>query len=256
MINFIYSTINILKNTYSSIKIFIKIYSIKILFNKRFIYKNIHFFNNNKNIFSELCEKHGSDKGYINFSKKTPYGWKPHSYSNFYFNLFNHCKNNINLVFECGIGTNNTRINSNMSSLGRPGASLRVFRDYFKNATIYGADIDKDILFKEERILTFEVDQLNVSSIKKMWSQINKDNFDLIIDDGLHSYHAAITLFFNSFKKLRKNGIYIIEDVNNNYLELITNRLNKFYPEVIIMNNKQLNLRKNIDNNLILFRRF
>jgi hypothetical protein len=26
--------------------------------------------------------------------------------------------------------------------------------------------------------------------------------------------------FFNSFKKLRKNGIYIIEDVNNNYLEL------------------------------------
>ena len=39
-----------------------------------------------------------------------------------------------------------------MGSEGVPLASLRAWRDYFKNANIYGADIDKGILKDEERI--------------------------------------------------------------------------------------------------------
>ena len=39
---------------------------------------------------------------------------------------------------------------------------------------IYGADIDKDILFTEDRIKTFYVDQLSADSIKKMWEKIDK----------------------------------------------------------------------------------
>jgi hypothetical protein len=35
-----------------------------------------------------------------------------------------------------------------------------------------------------------------------MWNNIKVDNFDLIIDDGLHSFDAAVTLFNNSFSKL------------------------------------------------------
>ena len=31
---------------------------------------------NLKNDLSILCEKYGSDKGYVNFKKDTPYGWK------------------------------------------------------------------------------------------------------------------------------------------------------------------------------------
>ena len=50
--------------------------------------------------------------------------------------------------------------------MGKPGASLRVWRDYFPNAIIYGADIDKDILFAEERIKTFYIDQLDPVAIK------------------------------------------------------------------------------------------
>jgi predicted dehydrogenase len=70
-----------------------------------------------------LCEKHGSDKGYINFEKNTPYGWKAHTYTNVYYNLFNHCKNEIKLIFECGIGSNNSNYISNMSLGGKPGGS-------------------------------------------------------------------------------------------------------------------------------------
>ena len=101
-----------------------------------------------------------------------------------------------------------------MTSNGKPGASLRVFRDYFPKAEIYGGDIDNKIFFQEERIFTFEVDQLSSPSIEKMWSNINKSNFDLIVDDGLHTCEAALNLFENSFKKLKNGGVYIIEDVH------------------------------------------
>lgn len=43
--------------------------------------------------------------------------------------------------------------------------------------------------------------------------KIGIKNFDIIIDDGLHTTDANVNLFLNSFNKLKKNGIYIIEDV-------------------------------------------
>jgi hypothetical protein len=45
-----------------------------------------------------------------------------------------------------------------------------------------------------------------------MWYNIDV-NFDIIIDDGLHTFEANITLLENSFHKLKEGGIYIIEDV-------------------------------------------
>ena len=60
-----------------------------------------------------------------------------------------------------------------MSSNGKPGASLRVWRDYFYNAEIYGADIDKTN-FSEKRIKTFFVDQLDKKEIKKCGNQLIK----------------------------------------------------------------------------------
>ena len=68
-------------------------------------------------------------------------------------------KNNIRNIFEIGLGTNYKNIVSNMGINGKPGASLRAFRDYCPNASVFGADIDKRILFEEERIKTFYVDQ-------------------------------------------------------------------------------------------------
>ena len=215
-------------------------------------YKNIHYSKNNKNILSKLCGIHGSDKGYINFKSKTIFGWKAHTYSNYYYSLFNHCKDQIKLVFECGIGTNNSNLPSNMSSKGKPGASLRVWKKYFLNAQIYGADIDKNILFSEDRIKTYFVDQLDKSTIKTMWSNIQKKNFDIIIDDGLHTEEANINLFINSFSKLKKNGIYIIEDIHFSYLYRIEKELKKFNPETIILGSKKNNYQ---DNNLMVFRK-
>jgi hypothetical protein len=139
-----------------------------------------------------------------------------------------------------------------MTFRGKPGASLRVWRDYFINSLIYGADIDKDILFEEDRIKTYYVDQLNEYSIKEMWSNINKSNFDIIFDDGLHTFEAGMTMFINSFDKLRKNGIYIIEDVNFVYLKKLAESLSKYNPEIIALNDNNI---ERGDNNLILIRK-
>lgn len=219
---------------------------------KKHVNRSISFHSNKVNSLSRLCAKYGSDKGYVSFDEITPYFWKPRNYANYYFEMFDHCKKDFKLVFECGIGTNNENLRSNMTRGGKPGASLRVWRDFFLNAEIFGADIDKDILFESEKIKTFEVDQTDKYSIKSMWEKIDRNNFDLIIDDGLHDYIGGVTFFKNSFSYLREGGVYIIEDVSNKYLNLITEELKDFMPKVIILETS-LNIRT--DNNLIIFRK-
>ena len=100
-----------------------------------------------------------------------------------------------------------------MGEKGKPLASLRAWRDYFKNANIYGADIDKNILKNESRIKTFYVDQTDPNTIDEMFKNIGVSNFDIILEDGLHEYNANICFFENSVKFLANDGIYIIEDV-------------------------------------------
>lgn len=195
-----------------------------------------------KNSFSKdeleiLAEKYNSDKG---MSKekydKSHWDWKGHFYTNAYEIILLPIRYAAKNIFEVGIGTNNVDVPSSMGELGVPGASLRMWKEYFPKATIYGADIDERILFEEDRIKTFYVDQTDPESINDMWEQIPV-SFDMILDDGLHNTNANITFFDNSFHKLNENGIYIIEDVNKNYLQetkkLLLDRGIKFY-EVLV----------------------
>jgi hypothetical protein len=100
-----------------------------------------------------------------------------------------------------------------MGARGRPGASLRVWRDYFPKAVIYGADIDRDILFTEDRIKTFYMDQCDPAAIQAFWQQVDDTGFDFMVDDGLHVFEAGSCLFTHSIDRLAEHGIYVIEDV-------------------------------------------
>lgn len=173
----------------------------------------IHYDCNPHNQLTALFDKYGSDKG-SNFSSSNVYPFAPHSYSHYYYNLFKRSKESFRKVFECGIGTNNINIASNMGAKGKPGASLRAWRDFFPNAQIVGGDIDKQVLFQEDRISTFFIDQTIPESITRFWDNVIEDDFDLMIDDGLHTYEAGSTLFEYSFDKLKPDGIYVIEDVS------------------------------------------
>ncbi len=173
----------------------------------------IYYQKDNHDLLSQLCDKYGSDKGEIKNSGH-PYGWPSCTYADFYSRLFSHCRNSVQRVFECGIGTNNPNLPSSMGPNGMPGASLRVWRDYFPNASVIGADIDRSILFEEERIRTFYIDQLDPIAISKFWREIGLSDFDFMVDDGLHTFEAGICLFENSISKLARHGIYIIEDID------------------------------------------
>ena len=168
---------------------------------------------------TNLMDHYGSDKGGLK---------KNHNFSDYYQTIFFDKKENIKNILEVGLGTNNIRLASNMGLQGKPLASLRAWRDYFPNANIYGADIDKEILKNEDKIKTYYVDQTSVISISELFKNIGIVNFDIIIDDGLHEYNANICLFENSFKFLNKQGYYIIEDVSykdkSKFFEYFLNR--------------------------------
>ena len=161
---------------------------------------------------ARLFDKYGSDKGTLG-NPSVNFPWHAHNYSDIYSELFQHYRKSVGKVFECGIGTNDEKILSNMTSMAAPGGSLRAWRDYFPNAMIYGADIDLKVLFAEDRISTDYINQLDSDSIKKYFSKFDKNSFDLMIDDGLHTFEAAITLLDNSIDFLSEKGTYIIEDV-------------------------------------------
>ena len=139
---------------------------------------------------------------------------------------------------------------SNMSSLnGKPLASVRAWRDYFPNAQIYGADIDKNILKDEERIKTFYVDQTDPRTIDDLFKNIGATDFDIILEDGLHEFNANICFFENSIEYLSPTGTYIIEDVYYKDQQKFIKYFNKTNYNFSIVD---LHHKKNIANNCLI----
>lgn len=136
-----------------------------------------------------------------------------HNYTPLYDCLFSDFVGKEINFFELGLGTNNTDVPSNMGEDGVPGASLYAFRTYLENANICGADIDTRVLFEDDNIWTFYVDQRNPEAIEELWSSFEDTKFDIIIDDGLHAYSANKIFFDNSIHMLAEGGFYIIEDI-------------------------------------------
>jgi SAM-dependent methyltransferase len=121
-------------------------------------------------------------------------------------------KHKVSHVLEIGLGTNNLDIASNMGAGGMPGASLRAFREYLPSATIFGADIDKRILFQEDRIQTYFVDQTDTASLEALGKKL-PDRIDLIVDDGLHSPNANLAVLAFALDRLKNHGWLVIEDI-------------------------------------------
>jgi hypothetical protein len=150
-------------------------------------------------------DKHGSDKA-------------SNDYHNIYGPLLKN-RDEVTGILEIGMGTNNTDVVSNMGRWGYPGASLKAFRDFLKSATIYGADIDKRILFEDERIQTFFVDQTDPGTFTELGKSIPSD-LDLVIDDGLHSPNANLETLKFGLTKIRVGAWVVVEDIAPDALPL------------------------------------
>ena len=218
-------------------------------------YDNKEPFSFNQEVATPLCEIMGrnkSDKGSTDLAKS----W--HNYTTVYYSLFNEMRNKNLRIFELGLGTNNVNLHSNMGVDGRPGASLYGWAEFFPNSAIFGADIDRDILFNTDRISTFYCDQTNPEEIKEMWNHAAlEEPFDIIIEDGLHTYEANVCFFENSIHKL-KSGYYIIEDILTTDLMNFRNKIlewEKRYNDCKFTLLTIPSVRNKVDNNLLVVRK-
>ena len=164
--------------------------------------KNLHFFNKN---FEFLFEYFNSDKGKkfknqyqkpIKFEKKIIEG---HNYHEFYEKYLSNRKNDELDILEIGTFKGN---------------ATAAFYFYFKNANITSVDIFPDLIrYKSIRIKNFYLDNGRENEImEKVLSKNLK--FDLIIEDAGHYYKDQIISLFYLFKCLRKNGIFVVEELN------------------------------------------
>lgn len=193
----------------------------------------------------EVMNRHGSDKGSGH-----------HNYTRLYSRLFE-TKRDLPLnILEIGIGSINPSVLSNMGCGGYvPGSSIRGWREYFPNATIYCCDIDRDTFKYVENIPNvrpFFLDMTDVNSIQHALTTTLKDvTFDIIIDDGLHVFYENCKLMKHLLPKLKADGIYIIEDIINsqyNYSFIDFASLESRRYQYVKLENPQ----NKVDNNLFL----
>lgn len=90
------------------------------------------------------------------------------------------------------------------------GASLKMWREYFINAKIYGVDI-QDRVRPEYR---------DIKNVEYMFGDayseeiLNNDlKFDVMIDDGPHTLQSQRDFIKKYHSKLKKDSIMIIEDI-------------------------------------------
>ena len=98
------------------------------------------------------------------------------------------------------------------------GESLRMWRDYFPNAEIYGLDITDKSAHDEARIRTYTGDQSDPAILERMHR--DSGGFDIVIDDGSHFCAHVIASFKTLFPLLNDGGIYAVEDLQTSYWEI------------------------------------
>lgn len=152
-----------------------------------------------KHLFSRdlrlLATVYGSDK------------WGQHRYAQHYERNFASLRSKPIILLEIGIGGfNDPRAG---------GASLRMWKHYFRKGRIYGIDIFDKSPHNDDRIKTFVGDQSDESFLRRVIAEIGRP--DIVIDDGSHYNHHVIRSFEILFPLLKDNGIYVIEDLASSY---------------------------------------
>ena len=183
---------------------------------------------------TQLAEHHGVDKCPA----------ISHSYTPVYDTLLSPLRKTTKSVLEIGIG-NVPLMKPIVGEHYKPGASLRMWRDYFPNAQVIGCDIMRSVLFNdEERIKTFFVDQSNTLSLLALMDAVKPitSQFDIIVDDGSHIEEHMSLSFRTLWKFIKPNGgIYIIEDVKRASIDSFVNLGRHFIDAELLYAHKGLN---------------
>lgn len=154
-----------------------------------------------------------------------------HSYLDCYERLFNHLRYKAKNVLEIGIYT---------------GGSLKLWFDYFQNATVYGVDINDenciwyDVKGRDRIKLLTSCDGYDPTFFLNNFVA-NNIRFDAMIDDGPHTLESMKVFIVYYSSLLTEDGVLVIEDVQdiawvNELKEIVPENL-KQYIEVYDLRN-------------------
>ena len=135
----------------------------------------------------------------LEIAKKYPTSKNDHGFIEIYHKHFSNLKEQKINILEIGV---------------ERGDSLRMWREYFSNASICAIDLhDRNISVDNAEILIGDQsDHLFLQTVVNKYKK-----FDIIIDDGSHQSKHIIASFNFLFNYLSDNGIYVIEDLQTSY---------------------------------------
>uniref|UniRef100_A0A6C0LLQ1 Methyltransferase n=1 Tax=viral metagenome TaxID=1070528 RepID=A0A6C0LLQ1_9ZZZZ len=131
-----------------------------------------------------------------------------HSYLPLYEQLLSRMKMTAKNVLEVGIGY----------AKCHNGGSIKLWADYFENATVYAADIiDYDEVYdgikNNQRINIFASSDAYDPQFVENTFIVPDVKFDMVLDDGPHTLESMKAFIQLYSPLLTENGILIIEDV-------------------------------------------
>lgn len=144
---------------------------------------------------AELAAGHGTDK------------WGQHRYAEHYERHLAHLRDEPINLLEIGVG--------GYTDPAKGGESLRMWKEFFPRAQIYGLDLHDKTALQEERIRIFRADQSRADALRLVVEQIGC--LDVVVDDGSHLSPHVRASFDALFPLLHKDGIYAIEDLQTSY---------------------------------------
>ena len=130
-----------------------------------------------------LARKHGTDKSLSS-----------HGYTVIYEQVLGAHRDKIHSLLELGISD---------------GASLRMWKDWLPNATIYGVDISDSSL--DAPFVTYKIEQTDEQKLKDTF---HDKYLQVIIDDCSHDPEKTLRSLEILFPLLENEGWYVIEDMD------------------------------------------
>jgi predicted O-methyltransferase YrrM len=129
---------------------------------------------------------------------------KDASYTRVYYNLLAPIREEPLRVLEIGVYN---------------GGSLRMWREFLPNATIFAIDVDPRCLAVERELpntTVYLVDQGSKEALSAFVDETGGE-FDFIVDDGGHTMVQQIASFETIFAHVADGGAYVIEDIGTAY---------------------------------------
>jgi hypothetical protein len=122
---------------------------------------------------------------------------RQHDYLIYYWLHFRDVRLQVRNVLEIGLQTDR---------------SIRMWEEFFPNATIHGLDIDPQCeQFAGERRRVHVGDQSDEVFLRQVLARADGP-FDIVIDDGSHRVEHQMKSFEVLFPALSEHGIYVVED--------------------------------------------